>query len=136
MDTELVTVDAVTVNRQRVVLVPGSQPQGCLNFHWVAANGANPKSVKASPGNLYGWRIFNNADYPIYVKLHNTAGVPNPGAGVVFTIAVQAGTLDADSISFGMAFSIGIGMTIVQGIADSDNTGVLANDCVVDLLYA
>lgn len=136
VDVEQVVVNAQTVNRQRVILVPGQLPHGCSNYHAVSAAGTNAAIVKAGPGNVYGWRIYNNAGYPIYVKLHNTAGAPTPGTGVVATIAVQAGTIDDEGDALGMAFATGIGISIVKGLPDGDTTPVAANDCVVDLQYA
>jgi hypothetical protein len=80
-------------------------------------------------------RLFNNALYPVYVKLHNNAGVPVAGAGVVKTIGVQAGQARDVLIPGGQYFSAGIAFTIVKGIADADATAVAASDCVVDVEY-
>lgn len=136
IDTEDLTVGANEVQRQRIVLVPGTLPQGCLIYHKVSAASTNAASAKAAPGNVYGWRIYNNAGAPRYVKLHNTAGTPTPGAGVAQTIGIQAGQSDDYFLPVGIAFSTGIGISIVAGIADSDATAVALNDCVVDLFYA
>lgn len=105
----------------------------CSDNHLVSAGSTNATIVKASAGLLVGVRVFNNAAYPIYVKFHNTSGAPTPGAGVVKTIGVQAGTQRDVLIPGGHYFSTGIGMSIVKGIADADVTAVLANDCVVDV---
>src|ERR1700757_4598028 len=91
IDTEQETIAGKDVQRQRVVLVPGRDPRGCTPYHVVSAATTNAANVKASPGQVYGWRIFNNTGYPVYIKLHNTAGTPTPGSGVVETIGVQAG---------------------------------------------
>jgi len=137
IDTEEVTIGANTVERQRVVIVPGSLPQGCLTYHRVSTADTNVANIKATPGQVYGWRIFNNAaDFtPRYVKLHNTAVTPTAGSGVVETIGVQAGVSDAFFLPLGSAFTTGIGISIVKGIADSDATAIAANDVVVDLFY-
>jgi hypothetical protein len=137
IDAEDVTIGANEVQRQRVVLVPGTLPQGCAIFHLVAAATTNTNNIKASPGQVYGWRIFNASGgfYPVYIKLHNTAGTPTAGAGVVETIGVQAGVADDFFLPVGIAFAAGIGISIVKGIADSDNNAVALNDCVVDIFY-
>jgi hypothetical protein len=122
--------------KQGVILLPGAMPHGCAIYHVVSAGTTNGASVKASPGQVYGWRVYNNAGYPVYVKLHNTAGSPTPGAGVIQTIGFEAGLPDGEFIPVGIAFSVGIGISIVKGIADSDATAVALNDCVVDLFYA
>jgi hypothetical protein len=136
IDTEDLTVAGNEVQRQRVVLVPGTLPQGCSTYHAVSAATTNAANVKASPGQVYGWRIFNNGQYPVYVKLHNNAGVPTPGAGVAQTIGIQAGESDDYFLPAGIAFATGIAISIVKGIADNDATAVALNDCVVDLFYA
>lgn len=130
----------LSVNVQGVqVTVPaglvGVASGGLLNFHLVSIGSTNANNVKASAGQLYGVRVFNNAPYPVYIKFYNTAGTPTPGTGVVKTVGVQAGTARDVEIPTGMAFSTGIGLSITKGLADADATAVLAADCVVDLEY-
>lgn len=108
---------------------------GCSNFHLVAAGSGDANNVKASAGQLFGVRVFNKANVPIYVKFHNTAGTPTAGAGVVKTIGCQAGMSRDVPIPLGHAFATGIGISIVTGIADNDATAVSASDCVVDIEY-
>jgi len=138
IDTEDLTLGANEVQRQRVILAPGTLPQGCSVYHKVAAATTNAANIKAGPGQVYGWRIFNNSTgyYPIFVKLHNNAGSPTAGAGVVQSIGVQAGVSDDFFLPTGIAFDTGIAISIVKGIADTDATAVALNDCVVDLFYA
>jgi len=106
-----------------------------LNYHQVSVAGANAANVKASAGRVVGWNLFNNAGYPVYVKLHDTASTPTPGTGVVSTIGVQAGMSAPFSSTTGIPFASGIGISIVRGITDSDATPISVNDCVVDLEY-
>jgi hypothetical protein len=79
--------------------------------------------------------IFNLADYPVYVKFHNTAGAVTAGTGVVYTIGVQASTHVNFDDDDGLAFATGIGISITKLIADNDTTAVLASDCVVNIHY-
>jgi hypothetical protein len=111
-------------------------PGGYTIKHAVSAATTNATSVKASAGQVYGWSVYNNAAYPVYLKLHNTAGTPTAGSGVVLTIGIQAGTRDSIFNTHGISFGTGIGFTIVKDIADSGTTAVAASDCVVDLFYA
>ena len=108
---------------------------GCLDYHVVSAGSTNAANIKASAGQIYGWHIFNNAAYPVYVKFYNTAGTPTPGTGVLKTIGIQSGTHVDHSQTMGIAFGTGIGISITKGIADADATAVLASDCVVDIEY-
>lgn len=107
----------------------------CSNDHTVAAASTNPKNIKASPGLLEAVRVFVSASNAIAVKFHNTAGTPTAGVGVVKTVMVQSGLPRDVVIPGGHYFSAGIGMTIVQGIADGDATAVGVSDCVVDVEF-
>jgi hypothetical protein len=104
--------------------------------HFVAAATTNARSVKASAGTVYRVSILNVADYPVYLKFHNTAGVPTAGAGVVRTVGVQAGTQVVLDLGAGEAFATGIGVTLVKDITDAGTTAVAASDAVVDIDYA
>jgi hypothetical protein len=108
---------------------------GCSIYHVASAGSTNAANIKASAGRVTGWVIFNSADYPIYVKFHNTAGTPTAGTGVVYTIGVQGGTHVNFDDDDGIAFATGIGVSITKLLADSDTTAVLANDCVVNVNY-
>ena len=104
--------------------------------HVVAAASANATSIKASAGTLRGFSFFNNAAYPVYLKFHNTAGTPTAGSGVVRTFAIQAG-MQRDVVlpGGGISFATGIGITLVQDLADSGTTAVAANDAVGEIFY-
>lgn len=108
-----------------------------LTYHAVSQASVNAVSVKASAAVPYGADIFNNANYPIFVKLFNKAVVPVPGTDApARTIGVQAGVRAFFVIEKGLdGFSAGLGIAIVKGIADFDSTPVAADDCVVDLFY-
>ena len=106
---------------------------GCLMYHKVSAANDNAANIKASAGQVYGVTIYNNAAYPVYAKLHNTAGTPTAGTGVVRAFGCQAGTQMAYSQPTGMTFATGIGITIVKDIADAGTTAVAASDCVVGI---
>jgi hypothetical protein len=106
---------------------------GSSVFHLVVVAGTNPTLISSIPGKITGWTIFNNTGIPLYVKFHNTATQPTAGAGVVYTVGVQAGlTVTAETQ---IAFTTGIGMTITEGIADNDTTALQANVCVVNIHY-
>lgn len=161
IDTSELTVGSNTVERQRINLAdpttaaaiaailnadPSSSDYGlavrpvataCSTYHVVAAASNNAASVKGSAGTLFGWRVFNNSGAPIFVKLYNKASSPSPASDTVRqVIAVQAGASSEESIGdLGIAYSTGIGIAIVAGISDTDNTAINASDCVVDIFY-
>ncbi len=106
---------------------------GCSRHHFVSAATTNAGNVKASPGQLFGVRVFAKSAYPIYVKVHNVTGSPTVGTTPVeITIAAQAGQPGVYSNPLGSAFSAGIARSVTKGIADNDTQAVAAEDCVVD----
>lgn len=106
-------------------------------YHLVTAGSTNAANIKSSAALLRGVYGFNNAAYPIFVKFHNTAGTPTAGAGVVFTVGVQAGVrFDLPLPGRGRAFGSGLGITVVKDIADTGTTAVLANDAQIEVAYA
>ena len=104
--------------------------------HIVSAASTNATVVKAGAGRVIGWCLANtNAAYR-YVKLHNQTTTPTAGTGVVRTIALPPNNSVTFTIDGGIAFTTGIGLTIVTGSADADNTAVGVGDVVGDLFFA
>lgn len=105
--------------------------------HIVAAAGTNATNVKASSARLYGWQFANTTASWRYVKLHNTAGAPTAGSGVIMTIGIPPNGQNSLFIDTGVAsFATGLAFTIVTGAADTDATGATANDVVGTLFFA
>ena len=105
-------------------------------YHRVATADTNLEMIKADPSLLFGWSIFNNAAYPIFVKLMNTSLVTAPGANRVHkTIGVAAGTNISQDVSSAIIFDRGLFICITKLLPDNDVTPLVANDCVVDLHY-
>lgn len=127
--------DVATANPLPVAQYPVTSGGGA-DYHKVSAGSTNAASIKGTAGQVYGVQGFNVAAYPVYVKLYDKATAPNPAADTpVRTIALQAGVRADDDIVNGLVFALGIGIAIVKGIADNDNTAVVASDCVVDVDY-
>lgn len=104
--------------------------------HFVAAATTNALNIKASAGRVVGWALANTSTAWRYVKLHNTAGVPTAGAGVVATIGIPPGGTVQQTLPIGLAFATGIGRTCVTGLADADATALPAADVVGDIYFA
>lgn len=118
-----------------VQVVPNTTGGGS-DYHKVSAASNNAASVKGAAGQVYGVQGFNVAGYPVYVKLYDKATAPNPAADTPLrTVPMQSGVRCDDDIFQGLTFALGIGIAIVKGIADNDNTSVAASDCVVDVDY-
>jgi hypothetical protein len=108
---------------------------GINKYHAVSAGSTNAANIKATPGQVYGWYIRNRAATDRKVVLHNTTGVPTAGANVYFALDIPAGGAANAFSDIGIAFSGGIGITMVTGAADTDNTAVTANDLIVVIFY-
>jgi hypothetical protein len=119
-----------------ISLVP--QTSGGLSVgHFVAAASNNATSLKASAGQVYSIDGYNNAAYPVYFKLYNTASSPSScGSTNLFkVVGFQAGTQHTLQSEEGWAMGTGIGYCLTKGIADTDNTAVLLSDAVIDIGY-
>lgn len=104
--------------------------------HFVAAATTNALNIKASAGRVLGWSLANTTASWRYVKLHNTAGAPTAGAGVVATIGIPPNGVNVQNLPVGLGFATGIARTCVTGAADADATATAANDVVGDIFFA
>jgi hypothetical protein len=104
--------------------------------HIVSAATTNATVVKASAGRVLGWHLANTTASWRYAKLHNQTTTPTAGSGVVRTIGIPPNGVADFALEGGIAFSTGIGLTIVTGSADADATAVAAGDVVGDLFFA
>lgn len=103
----------------------------------LSAANTNATLVLPHSGQVGGWYLFNSAAYTVYLKLYNSATIPTAGAGTpVMTIGIPAGAGANVAFTRGISFSAGIGYTITKLPADNDATVVVANDLIVNLLYA
>ena len=108
---------------------------GASTTHLVSAANTNATLVKSSAGKVLGWYFANTTAAWVYVKLHNQATAPTAGTGVIRTIAVPPNGVSQFFSEGGATFTAGIGMTVVGGAADADNTPVTANALVGDLVW-
>jgi len=104
--------------------------------HFVAAASTNALNIKASAGRVLGWSLANTTASWRYLKLHNTAGAPTAGAGVVATIGIPPNGIARLAIPAGIGFATGIARTCVTGAADADATATAASDVVGDIYFA
>lgn len=104
--------------------------------HLVSLATTNLTSVKASAGRVLGWSFGNNTAAWVYLKLHNTAGAPTAGAGVICTIGIPPNYKSEISIPGGLSFATGIAFSTTNLAADTDTTAVAAGSIVGDLHYA
>ena len=112
-----------------------STASGANSTHLVSAANTNSTLVKSYAGKVLGWYFANTTAAWVYVKLHNQATAPTAGTGVIRTVAVPPNGVSQFFSEGGVTFTTGIGMTVVGGAADADNTSVTANTLVGDLVW-
>ena len=115
----------------------GTATSGGLSISYATlANSNNATSVKASAGQVYFVRAFNNSTTIAYLKFYNKASAPTPASDTVvdkFMIPASSGVIH--SITAGIPFSTGIAYAVVTGIGDTDNTSVAASAYSVTVGY-
>lgn len=104
-------------------------------FELVSAASVNATVVKASPGALHGYYIYNSNAAARKLVFHDAATTPTAGANVKIPLVIPPGGGANLYIPEGIPFSTGIAITTVTGLANSDNTAVGLNDLVIALLY-
>ena len=108
---------------------------GLSVYERVSSVGTNPVSIKASAGQLYGYYIYNSSASPRKLVFHNTGSTPTAGSGVFISMVIPPTSAANASFDMGIAFSSGIGITMVTGLPDADGTGVAANDLIINIYY-
>lgn len=113
----------------------GTTSGGLTTYHLASAASTNATNIKSSAGQVYGWYIYNSNAAARKVAFHNTSGTPTAGSSVFFTLVIPPGSGANVFSPIGIPFSSGIAITTVTGLADSDNTGVAANDLIINIYY-
>lgn len=112
------------------------QPNGGAAMFRTISLLATGQIVKASPGRLFGWHLFNNNAAKLYVKVYDKATAATSADTPKLTIEIAAGSSDRYEIASGLRFDAGISVRACTGVADADNTAPSANDVVANLFYA
>lgn len=112
-------------------------------FHLVVAAGTNATLIAVSPTDvptptgvrLTGWYIYNNTTAMRKIAFHDTNTTPTAGADVKFAICIPPNSGANVGLVDSILFALGLAITTVTGIGDSDTTGVGANDLNINLFY-
>lgn len=118
--------------------VPGIGDGGSM-FSAISAATNNSTNIKASAGTVYSIHVCNSNAAIRYLKLYNKATAPTCGTDTpVMRFPLTSGTAGFCrdiSLPVGASFSLGIGMCIVTGVGDADNTATAANEQSVNITY-
>lgn len=108
---------------------------GFVSFHLSSAATTNATVIKSSPGQVFGWYIYNSNASARKVTFHNTATTPTAGANVFYTLVIP-GSSGANILNpIGIEFSTGIAITTTTGLADNDTAAVAANELNINIFY-
>lgn len=123
-----------TDGSQKTRVIPASG--GGLSVYRNINQVASGVNIKSSPGQIYGWFLFNRATSIRYVKLYNKARAPLVGADTPFmTIPLPSGGGANVNFTSGITFSRGIGIAATAGVSDGNTVAPAANDVVVNIIY-
>lgn len=121
----------------------GQQAQrtgGSSLFRLVAANTNNSTLIAPGQRTLYSVQLGTIGAAPAYVKFYDKASAPTCGTDtpvkvLIIPAAATAANGNASNsvVPLGAQFVNGIGICVVTGIADSDNTAVAAATFLVNI---
>ncbi|WP_343698836.1 hypothetical protein [Caulobacter sp.] len=83
----------------------------------------------------YGWRLFNNAAAPRYLKFYNKATAPVASDVPIFTLVLAPGVVSDFESTHGISLSAGLGYAITGGLADNDTTATAVDDVVGMIIW-
>lgn len=109
---------------------------GADTYEVVAAASNNAALITAGAGVVTGWYCGNIAAAFRYVKLYDKGSSPSPGSDTPFWVIAIPALSGANAFPIHpLHFSSGLGIAIVAGIANNDNSSVSANDVVASISY-
>jgi hypothetical protein len=116
-----------------VAATPALAQSAAKQFHLVAANSNNATVLKPQSGVVVGAQLSGIGAAPAYLKFYDKATAPTCGTDTPSKVLMipAAGTAANGAgsnitISLGAVFNNGIGICVVTGITDADNTSVAA----------
>lgn len=107
-----------------------------LCYHLISAATTNATSVKATPGLLMGYTVFNINASVRYLKIYNKASAPTVGTDTpVITVGIPALSGNNYTLPHAVSFPLGIAVALTTGMADTDTGAVSLNETAVHLFY-
>jgi len=92
-------------------------------------------NIKATPGEIAGWFLSNQASSVRFVKLYDKATAPLSTDTPLVTIMMPANSAANVIAPCGINTVNGIGIRGTQLVADTDTTAPSTNDLVVNIFY-
>ena len=118
-----------------VQIVPGTAG-GWTPSRVKTAATTNATSVKASPGQIGGYALFNGSAATRFVKFYDLATAPTVGTSTpLFTVILPAGAGANVCFPGGIQCAAGIAWDCTAGVADADATATAADDVHGTILF-
>lgn len=109
---------------------------GFNTFHLVSAATTNATSIKSTPGQVFGWYIYNSNAAARKVSFYDTNILPVVGTTPTIISLMIPATSGANVFTdTGIMFARGIAIATTTGLADSDSAAVSLNDLVINIYY-
>lgn len=105
-------------------------------YSTIAVNTDNAALIRAGSGWVDSIDFYNPSAAIRYVKLYDKAAAPTASDTPFLRIGIPAGGRDQLSYpSRELNYGAGLGVRIVTGQADNDNTAPTAGDVVINIVY-
>ena len=122
------------------VVIAGGVPDavGYSTYSFLSTAAVQAANIKAGPGNVYGLHFFNSTASICYVRLYNQTTAPASTDTPIYRAMIPASTDGAGfvvEITGGVAFTVGIGVRVTAGAADSDTTALSANGVMGNVFW-
>lgn len=109
---------------------------GCDTFHLVSAATTNATCIKSTPGQVFGWYIYNSNASARKVNFYESGKVPNVGVSPLkFSLVIPASSGANVFSDIGIQFSQGISISTVTELTDAGTTAVALNDLIINIFY-
>jgi len=132
-------IDQTTPGTTNGVVVEAATVGGATSFHLIAAATNNSTLISTGAHTLYDVELTNNSATIAYAKFYDKSSAPTCGTDTpIITLIIPASTAGAGSnvnMPVGRAFASGLGLCVVTGIADNDNTAVAATTYAINVAY-
>jgi hypothetical protein len=125
-----------TTNDEVAIGSSAAQTGGLDKFRLLSAASSNATNIKSTAGRLYGVHAANTNAAVRYLKIYDKATAPDQNDTPFMTIPLPASGQHAFNGSWpsGIKLANGLGIRLVTGLADSDNTSV-GTDILVHIFY-
>jgi hypothetical protein len=110
---------------------------GCAMDSYISSGAANQDQhqIKGSPGQIYGYALFNTTASVRFVKVYNAASPTSASTPVLRIMLPATGGANMPVGDSGLAFGTAIAIRITTGAADNDTGAASTNDVLANFFY-